>query len=308
VKLTGNRPAIFLASTEEGLTSERARSRQSAVRIRFGLEAEVEALRPTELAVDGHGLLVPGKAILCRHHERLSDPSGFSTPLDSLRRRRVEAGGRFRLEADQRDFLVSNDPAMLDRGDLLLAPGMAPRVILRVRFDLERRTGDIFVREAEGVVTADGIPVKGSAPLREGSIIRLSRTQALRCRFSEGIIDEERNLIESLRAQDLIHEFIPGIRALDNVNFEIGRGEMLCIIGPSGSGKSTLLSVLAGQIEPTRGRVRLNEASVYQNRLDLIRFIAYMPQEEALNPQLTVLEHLRHATTIRRPFLSAGEV
>jgi ABC-type multidrug transport system ATPase subunit len=308
VKLTGNRPAIFLASTEEGLTSERARSRQSAVRIRFGLEAEVEALRPTEMAVEGRALLAPGKPLLCRHDERLTDPSGFSTPLDSLRRRRVEAGGRFRLQADQRDFLVSNDPSVLDRGDLLLAPGMAPRVILRVRFDLERRTGDIFVREAEGVVTADGVPVKGSAPLREGSIIRLSRTQALRCRFSEGIIDEERNLIESLRAQDLIHEFIPGVRALDNVNFEIGRGEMLCIIGPSGSGKSTLLSVLAGQIEPTRGRVRLNEASLYQNRLELIRFIAYMPQEEALNPQLTVLEHLRHATTIRRPFLSAEEV
>lgn len=308
VKLTGNRPAIFLASTEEGLTSERARSRQSAVRIRFGLEAEVEALRPTELIVDGRGILTPGKAILCRNHERLSDPSGFSTPLDVLRRRRVEAGGRFRLEADQRDFLVSNDPSVLDRGDLLLAPGMAPRVILRVRFDLERRTGDLFVREAEGVVTADGMPVKGSVPLREGSIIRLSRTQALRCRFSEGIIDEERNLIESLRAQDIIHEFIPGVRALDNVNFEIGRGEMMCIIGPSGSGKSTLLSVLAGQIEPSRGRVRLNEASLYQNRLELIRFIAYMPQEEALNPQLTVLEHLRQATTIRRPFLSAEEV
>jgi ABC-type multidrug transport system ATPase subunit len=308
VKLTGNRPAIFLASTEEGLTSERARSRQSAVRIRFGLEAEVEALRPTELVVEGRGLLKPGTPLLCRHDERLSDPSGFSIALDALRRRRVEAGGRFRLEADQRDFLVSNDPSVLDRGDLLLAPGMAPRVILRVRFDLERRTGDVFVREAEEPVSADGIPVRGSAPLREGSIIRLSRTQALRCRFSEGIIDEERNLIESLRAQDLIHEFIPGVRALDNVNFEIGRGEMLCIIGPSGSGKSTLLSVLAGQIEPSRGRVRLNEASLYQNRLELIRFIAYMPQEEALNPQLTVLEHLRHATTIRRPFLSAGEV
>ncbi|WP_265595156.1 ATP-binding cassette domain-containing protein [Haloferula sp. BvORR071] len=308
VKLTGNRPAIFLAPTDEGLTSERARSRQSAVRIRFGLEAEVEALRPTEMVMEGYGLLKPGRPLFCSNHQRLSDPSGFSTTVDALRRRRVEAGGRFRLEADQRDFRVSNDPSVLDRGDLLLAPGMAPRVVLRVRFDLERRTGDLFVREAEDTVLADGVPVKTSAPLREGSVIRLSRTQALRCRFSEGIIDEERNLIESLRAQDIIHEFVPGVRALDNVNFEIGRGEMLCIIGPSGSGKSTLLSVLAGQIEPSRGRVRLNESSLYQNRLELIRFITYMPQEEALNPQLTVVEHLRHATTIRRPFLSAEEV
>ncbi|WP_193214090.1 ATP-binding cassette domain-containing protein [Luteolibacter marinus] len=308
VKLTGKSPAIFLASTEDGLSSERARSRQSAVRIRFGLKAEVEALRPTDLVIDGLGALKPGKPVLCSHHERLSDPAGFSTTLDALRRRRAEAGGRFRLEADQRDFRVSNDPSVLERGDLLLAPELAPRVVLRVRFDLERRTGDLYVREAEGAVTVDGIPVKSSAPLRDGSIIRLSTTQALRCRLSEGIIDEERNLIESLRAQDLIHEFVPGTRALDNVSFDVGRGEMLCIIGPSGSGKSTLLSVLAGQLAPTRGRVRLNDSSFYQNRMELIRFIAYMPQEEALNPQLTVREHLRHATTIRRPFLSSQEV
>ena len=308
VKLTGKSPAIFLATTEEGLSSERARSRQSAVRIRFGLKAEVEALRPTDLAIDGAGPLVPDKPVLCSHHERLTDPAGFSTTIDVLRRRRAEAGGRFRLEPDQRDFRVSNDPSVLERGDLLLAPGLSPRIVLRVRFDLERRTGDLYVREADGPVTVDGVPVKSSAPLRDGSIIRLSPTQALRCRLSEGIIDEERNLIESLRVQDLIHEFLPDTRALDNVNFEVGRGEMLCIIGPSGSGKSTLLSVLAGQLEPTRGRVRLNDTSFYQSRKELIRHIAYMPQEEALNPQLTVREHLRHATTIRRPFLSSQEV
>ena len=308
VKLTGKSPAIFLAKTDEGLASERARSRQSEVRIRFGLKAEVEALRPTELALEGGGRLVVGKPVFCPHHQRLADPAGFSTSIDILRRRRAEAGGRFRLEPDQRDFRVSNDPSVLESGDLLLAPGLAPRVVLRVRFDLEQKTGDVFVRDAEGVITADGIPVKTSAPLREGSIIRLSRTQALRCRFSEGIIDEERNLIESLRVQDLIHEFVPGVRALDNVGFEVGRGEMMCIIGPSGSGKSTLLSVLAGQLEPSRGRVRLNDSSLYQNRLELIRFIAYMPQEESLNPQLTVREHLRHATTIRRPSLPAAEV
>jgi ABC-type multidrug transport system ATPase subunit len=308
VKLTGKSPAIFISRGDEGLRSERARSRQSEVRIRFGTGAEVEALRPTPLCIEGLGLLLPGKPVRCDHHRRLSDPAGFSIPLDALRRRRAEAGGRFRLEPDQRDFRVSNDPSVLESGDLLLAPGLAPRVVLRIRFDSERRTGDLFIREAEGSVTADGMPVKSSAPLRDGTIIRLSRTQALRCRFSEGIIDEERNLIESLRVQDLIHSFQPGVRALDNVNFEVARGEMLCIIGPSGSGKSTLLSVLAGQLEPTRGRVRLNESSLYQNRLDLIRFIGYMPQEEALNPQLTVREHLRQATAIRRPFLSAEEI
>ena len=82
---------------------------------------------------------------------------------------------------------------------------------------------------------------------------------------------------------------------------------MMCIIGPSGSGKSTLLAVLSGQREPTRGAVKLNGIPLYERREHLVPFIAYMPQEEALNPQLTVREHLRHAVTIRRPALSLAE-
>ena len=60
--------------------------------------------------------------------------------------------------------------------------------------------------------------------------------------------------IESLRVEDLTHDFGPDARALDHIDFEVKRGEMLCIIGPSGSGKSTLLAALSGQRKPTRGQ------------------------------------------------------
>lgn len=308
VALTGNPSTIFLAASDEGWTSERARSRQSIIRIRFGLRAEVEALKPTSTIISGSDSLKVGKPVICDHHDRLSGENGFSASLDVLRRRAAEAGGRFRLNADQRDFRISNDPTALDRGDLLLSPGLAPRVVLRVRFDPERGEGDLFVREAAGPVLADGNAVRASAPLHEGSVIRLSRTQALRCRFSEGIINEERNLVEVLRVDDLIHDFGPDARALDNLSFEVRRGEMMCIIGPSGCGKSTLLSILAGHRRPTRGKIRLNDASLYENRDSLISFIANMPQEEALNPQLTVREQLRYATAIRRASLSKSEI
>lgn len=308
VALTGNTSTIFLAAGEEGWTSERTRTRQSTVRIRFGLKAEVEALKPTSIIISGHGPLVPGLTVVCDHHDRLKGEHGFSASLDVLRKRAAEAGGRFRLAADQRDFRLSNDPSVLERGDLLLSPGLAPRVVLRVRIDPERREGDLYVRDASGPVIADGVPVRNSAELREGSVIRLSRTQALRCRFSEGIIEEERNLIETLRVEDMIHNFSHDARALDNVSFEVRRGEMMCIIGPSGSGKSTLLSTLAGQLKPSRGRIRLNDASLYEHREELIPFIANMPQEEALNPQLTVRQHVRHATAIRRASLPSSEI
>ncbi|MEP4078915.1 ATP-binding cassette domain-containing protein [Haloferula sp.] len=308
VALTGNPSTIFLGVSEEGWTSERTRSRQSTVRIRFGLQAEVEALKPTSTIVSGYGHLTPGKSVVCAHHDRLSGEHGFSAALDVLRKRAAEAGGRFRLAADQRDFRVSNDPAVLERGDLLVSPGLAPRVVLRVRIDPEKRVGDLFIREASGPIIADGVAVRNSAELREGSVVRLSRTQALHCRFSEGIIEEERNLIETLRVEDLIHDFGIDSRALDNVSFEVRRGEMMCIIGPSGSGKSTLLATLAGQLKPSRGQVKLNDTSLYEHREELIRFIANMPQEEALNPQLTVRQHIRHATAIRRASLPASEI
>lgn len=308
VALTGNHSTIFLAMTDEGWISERTKSRQSTVRIRFGLNAEVEALKPTSTVVAGIGPLLPRKARICAHHDRLTGERGFSASLDALRRRAAEAGGRFRLNADQRDFRISNDPTILDKGDLLISPGLAPRLVLRIRFDPENGRGDVFVREAAGPVLADGQPVRSSAELKEGSLIRLSRTQALRCRFNEGIINEEKNLLETLKVQDLIHDFGPDARALDNISFEVRRGEMMCIIGPSGSGKSTLMAIMAGHRKPSRGRIRFNDASLYEHREELMPFVACMPQEEALNPQLTVREHLRHATAVRRASLPSAEI
>ncbi|MEI7927875.1 MAG: ATP-binding cassette domain-containing protein, partial [Verrucomicrobiales bacterium] len=307
VRRTANLPSIFIEASGEGFTAERTRSRQSLIRVRFGLDAEVEALRNTTLHAGDSKRLAKGDIVHCHCHERLGDGEGFSVSIDELRRRANQAGRRFRLASDRQEYLVSNDPEALSRGDLLLGPRLAPRVVLFIRFDEERAEGMLELREAEGPVTVDGLPVRGNAPLNDGSLIRLSGSQAVRCRFSEGFLDEERTQIESLVAEDVIHDFGPESRALDNISFEVRRGEMLCIIGPSGSGKSTLLSVLSGQLLPSRGRLRMNGIDLYEHRERLVPFIAHMPQEEALNPQLTVREHLRHATTVRRPALSLAE-
>ncbi len=307
VKRTGNQPAIYLEAGETGLTAERTRGRHSALRVKFGLEAEVEALRDTSLHAGGRGPLKKGDLAVCRNHDRLGDSTGFSLSIDELRRKATQSGRRFRLAGDRQEYLVSNDAAELSRGDLLLGPKLSPKTVLFIRYDAQRAVGELEVRESNGPILVDGSPVRFTSPLADGSLIRLSGSQSVRCRFSEGFLDEERTLIEAMRVEDLIHDFGPNARALDHINFEVKRGEMLCIIGPSGSGKSTLLAVLSGQREPTRGAVRLNGISLYDRREHLVPFIAHMPQEEALNPQLTVREHLRHAVTIRRPALSLAE-
>ncbi len=50
--------------------------------------------------------------------------------------------------------------------------------------------------------------------------------------------------------------------ALNDINLEIGKGEMCCIVGASGSGKSTLLNQLAGLEKPTKGRVLIGRHEI----------------------------------------------
>lgn len=301
------RPAIYLAAGPEGITAERTRSRHSELCVRFGLHAEVEVLAKTTLHIAGHPTLQAGQRVDCQYHERIIGNMGFSLTVNNLRKRALQSGRRFRLAAERQEYLVSNDATALGREDLLLGGKLAPRTVLFIRYDGERATGDLEIRECNGPILVDGLPVRQYASLSDGALIRLSGSQAVRCRFSEGFLEEERTQIEAIEVEGLLHDFGKHSRALDQINFSIRRGEMLCILGPSGSGKSTLLAALSGQLEPTRGKVKLNGLSLYDHRDNLVPFIAHMPQEEALNPQLTVREHLRHAVMIRRPGLGMAE-
>lgn len=301
------RPAIYLAAGDGGIIAERTRSRASELCVRFGLEAEVEVLAVTKLQVGDHGVLEKGAKVSCLYHDRVGTYSGYSLTINDLRKRALQSGRRFRLVAERQEYLVSNDATALSRGDLLLGGKLAPRTVLFIRFNNDGSSGELEIRESNGPILVDGLPVRQFASLRDGSLIRLSGSQAVRCRFSEGFIDEERTQIESLEVDGLLHDFGNDTRALDQINFTIRRGEMMCIIGPSGSGKSTLLAALSGQREPTRGKVKINGLSLYDHRENLVSFVAHMPQEEAINPQLTVREHLRHALIIRRPGLAKFE-
>jgi peptide/nickel transport system ATP-binding protein len=68
-----------------------------------------------------------------------------------------------------------------------------------------------------------------------------------------------------LAVDDLVVEYRLGhgrtLRAVDQVSFELGAGEVLGVVGESGSGKSTLGKVVAGFLNPTSGRVRLPSAA-----------------------------------------------
>ncbi len=88
------------------------------------------------------------------------------------------------------------------------------------------------------------------------------------------------------------------IRALDNVTFEVSKGEYLCILGPTGAGKTTLLRIISGLLEPDEGEVYIEGVNVTQIPPEE-RNVAYMPQGYALFPHMTVWENVVYGASIK---------
>jgi ABC-2 type transport system ATP-binding protein len=86
---------------------------------------------------------------------------------------------------------------------------------------------------------------------------------------------------EALRVQSLSKNYGTR-RALQDVSFSAGAGELLAIIGPNGAGKTTLLQILAGALTPTTGRVSLDR-----------RDVGWVPQQPAVYSKLSVRENLQ---------------
>lgn len=85
--------------------------------------------------------------------------------------------------------------------------------------------------------------------------------------------------------------------ALDNINFSVPKGQILCVVGTSGSGKSTLLNQLAGLEKPTSGEVYLGKRNISRlSENGLARFrqkhIGFIFQAYNLMPYLTAVDNV----------------
>ena len=82
------------------------------------------------------------------------------------------------------------------------------------------------------------------------------------------------------------------LRAVEQLTFDVARGELFGLVGPDGAGKTTTLRMLAGVLRPTAGDATLAGVSVVRDPEAVKHHIAYMSQRFGQYTDLTVRENI----------------
>ena len=81
--------------------------------------------------------------------------------------------------------------------------------------------------------------------------------------------------------------------AVDNISFQVKRGEIVGYLGPNGAGKSTTVKMLKRILAPTSGRILIDGLDVVENSLSIKQRIGYVPERGGLYESLTGFEFLQ---------------
>jgi ABC-2 type transport system ATP-binding protein len=87
--------------------------------------------------------------------------------------------------------------------------------------------------------------------------------------------------------------------AVDDISFEVRRGEVLGFLGPNGAGKTTTMKILTSFLAPSSGRAEVAGHDVYADSLEARKRIGYLPEDTPLYRDLTVLEYLDYIAELR---------
>ena len=104
-----------------------------------------------------------------------------------------------------------------------------------------------------------------------------------------------------LRTEKISKHF-GGLKAVDEVDFVLKKGQLKSIIGPNGAGKTTLFNLIAGAYLPTAGKVFFKDKDISRLTLNKVSRLGIVKtyQINHIFPNLTVFENIRIAAQVRK--------
>ncbi|MDJ0833401.1 MAG: ATP-binding cassette domain-containing protein [Gammaproteobacteria bacterium] len=88
--------------------------------------------------------------------------------------------------------------------------------------------------------------------------------------------------------------------AVNQVSFQLNKGEVLGFLGPNGAGKSTTMHIITGNLAPTGGQISINGFDIIDEPLQAKACIGYLPENPPVYRELTVDEYLNYCAKLHR--------
>ena len=95
--------------------------------------------------------------------------------------------------------------------------------------------------------------------------------------------------------KDLSKVYDNGFKALKNINLDIKKGEIFAMLGPNGAGKTTLISIICGIVNPTSGKVSVDDYDIIDDYRETRSRIGLVPQELTLEQFETVFNNISYS-------------
>ena len=87
--------------------------------------------------------------------------------------------------------------------------------------------------------------------------------------------------------------------AVDQINLDIQKGEILGLLGPNGAGKTTTLRMLTGFLRPTSGSIHVKDYTIDKHSLEIKKLLGYLPESAPLYHEMLVYDYLDYVANIR---------
>ena len=88
--------------------------------------------------------------------------------------------------------------------------------------------------------------------------------------------------------------------AVDDLSFEVQKGQIYGFLGPNGAGKTTTMNMITGYLAPTKGDITVNSYDMLTQAEKARQCIGYLPEIPPLYPDMTVLEYLRFVSELKK--------
>ncbi|MBF0438121.1 MAG: ABC transporter ATP-binding protein [Magnetococcales bacterium] len=90
------------------------------------------------------------------------------------------------------------------------------------------------------------------------------------------------------------------VKALDNIDLQVHRGEVMGFLGPNGAGKTTTMRILSGLLAPSEGSIAVAGIDILENPVEARARIGFLPENPPIYGEMTVREYLTYLATLRR--------